>query len=317
MEFYWEKDDRGGARLLRVFGQSALVVLPEEIEGTPLTEIGAYCFAESRHLPEKFLRSSEQSGEELRELCGRYVEEISLPDSVEKIGNLAFYNCTALRVLRVGRWMRSPGSDIFMNCQRLRQIVLRCGIGESSGLRPILSRISQEVTVTFRKGETTEAELLFPEYFESYDEIAPAHLFGRSVTGEGFRARQCFKDDVADLAQYDLIFPRACVEESAETLCRFALCRLRYPAGLLAPARERYASFLREHDAVAGRMAVEKRDAATVRFLCENGWMRRETLEQCILAAGAADWAKGAAAFLRLKEECFPREIDPYSFDDF
>ncbi len=319
MRVYWEKTAEGGARLLRAFGFAASVVLPDEIEGVPLTEIGAYCFSESRHLPETFLCSQTGETDDLHELSGRYVEAVSLPDTVQKIGNLAFYNCSSLKVLTVGKHMESPGSDVFMNCQKLCRIVLRCGAGEKSGIRAILSRISWEITVIFQKNGNTEAELLFPEYYESYDEIAPAHLFGRSVTGEGFRARQCFKDNVADFAQYDLIFPKACVEESVGTLCRFALCRLRYPFGLSAPARERYASFLREHDTVICRMAVKTRDTALVRFLCENGWAGRDALEQSVLAAGEADWAKGAACLLRLKEEFFPRETegDPYTFDDF
>ncbi len=318
MAFYWERTT-GGARLLRAFGFASSVVLPDEIDGVPLTEIGAYCFSESRHLPDTFLRSQTEELDDMRELSGRYIEAVSLPDTVQKIGNLAFYNCTSLKVLTVGKHMESPGSDVFMNCQKLRRIILRCGVREKSGIRPILSRISWEILITFQKDKNTEAELLFPEYYESYDEIAPAHLFGRSVTGEGFRARQCFKDNVTDFAQYDLIFPKACVEEPVGTLCRFALCRLRYPTDLSATARERYASFLREHDAVLCRMAVEARDMEQVRFLCENGWMGREALEQGILAAGKADWAKGAAGLLRLKEEFFPQEIqsDPYTFDDF
>ncbi len=40
-------------------------------------------------------------------------------------------------------------------------------------------------------------------------------FFELNLTGEGFRARQCFKEGVILLNAYDEIFPQACVEESA------------------------------------------------------------------------------------------------------
>ena len=35
----------GGARILRVLGDSPCPVLPDEIDGLPVTELGPYCFA--------------------------------------------------------------------------------------------------------------------------------------------------------------------------------------------------------------------------------------------------------------------------------
>lgn len=69
--------------------------------------------------------------------------------------------------------------------------------------------------VTFQ-GKTGQTAVFYPEYYENYDEIAPAHIFGRSIEGEGFRARQCFKEGVPDLSQYDTIFPKACAEEKGK-----------------------------------------------------------------------------------------------------
>ena len=82
-----------------------------------------------------------------------------------------------------------------------------------------------EVSFEQEDGER-EAVLLYPEYYESYDEIGPAHIFELNLTGEGFRARQCFKDGVILLNAYDEIFPQACVEESAEVLIPMAWNRL-------------------------------------------------------------------------------------------
>ena len=53
---------------------------------------------------------------------------------------------------------------------------------------------------------------MYPEYTESYDEIAPAHIFGRNITGEGFRARQQFQDGIVQFAGYDAIYPKVIAE---------------------------------------------------------------------------------------------------------
>ena len=81
---------------------------------------------------------------------------------------------------------------------------------------------------------------MYPEYYESYDEIGPAHIFELNLTGEGFRARQCFKEGVILLNAYDEIFPQACVEESAEVLIPMAWNRLYAACGLSPEARADY-----------------------------------------------------------------------------
>lgn len=130
---------------------------------------------------------------------------MTLPDNMHKVGNYAFYNCTALEMLETGKYLEEIGSDAFMNCKKFHFLTVRCDVGERSGANQILSRISADMEVTFQ-GKTGQTAVFYPEYYESYDEIAPAHIFGRSIEGEGFRARQCFKEGVPDLSQYDTIF---------------------------------------------------------------------------------------------------------------
>ena len=329
-KFYWEHTKTGGARLLRAFGSSGEIVLPAELAGYPLTELGSYCFAPDAHLPEHYevcsLADEPQSsdgGEWLAELSGGRVESVMLPGSVKKIGNLAFYNCTALKVLKFGHALEEIGSDAFMNCRSLHHMWL-CGeepgsCQRPSGIRRILAQISSDMEVTFGCGGKPEAVLLFPEYSESYDEVAPAHLFGRNIEGEGFRARQCFSDGVADFVQYDGIFPKACAEESEQTLCRLAENRLRYPIDLRADAKERYRTYLRTHVWTVCQEAVRERGVERLLFLCEEGLVCREELEKSIRLASKLEWAEGAAELLRLTERFFPREQkkERYSFDDF
>ncbi|MBO5069514.1 MAG: leucine-rich repeat domain-containing protein [Roseburia sp.] len=322
-DFYWEPAADGGVRLLRVFGMMPEVELPAEIEGRQVTEIGAYCFAERPHLPEHYEKTRTNKGKpfsaEPREICGSYLERVILPDPVKKIGNLAFYNCNALTTLELSSGMTNVGSDAFMNCRNLHAITLRCGAREKSGIRQILAQISSDMEVTFQGKNGVEAVLLFPDYYEGFDEITPAHIFGRKIEGEGFRARESFKNGIPDFAQYDQIFPKACVEESVGTLCRLAMNRLRYPIDLGSAVRLAYEKYIKAHaDEICGD-AIKKRDMEQMEFLCENHLLEQDILENGVQYAAKAGWAEGAANFLRLKEQYFPMkgQADRYSFEDF
>lgn len=316
-KFYWEHTQDGGARLLRAFGTAPEAVIPKRIGGVPITEIGAYCFAEDGHLPSCYQVSGEDGG--LHELSGSYLKRVILPEGVKKAGNFAFYNCTALTQLEIGSSLTQIGSDAFMNCRNLHRICVWCEAKAKSGLHRILGQISSDMEVLFCSEHGICAAVLFPEYYESYDEIAPAHLFGRNIEGEGFRARQCFRDGVFDFAQYDTIFKKACAEESERTLCRLALDRLRYSVELTGQASMWYESYVREHVHAVCSAAVRERSTDVVLFLCERGLIGRSGLEACVGMSAETEWVEGTAVFLRFIQEFFPQtaQEDRYAFDEF
>lgn len=337
LRIFWEKTEDNTARILRVSGSEPVLILPETVEGFPVTEIGAYCFAENCRLPENYFETVPCKNEEklsadfetaeemssrerpvLTAIASSYLEEIVLPENLEKIGNLAFYNCTSLKKITMGKKMEQVGSDAFMNCRKFGQILLRCGVGERSGIRQILGQISSDMEVTFCGKTGVEAVVFYPEYYESYDEIAPAHLFGRNIEGEGFRARQCFKEGVPDLMQYDTIFPKACAEENDKTLRKLVVTRLRYPVGMNERAKQLYEAYFTEHDrAIAEELTREKR-LEDIRYFCEQKLLLQGSLEAAIQTAAAMEWAEGTAELLHMKQEFFAKAAaERYTFEDF
>ena len=143
------------ARLTRVYGDAPCAALPASVPGPEggvlaITELGDYCFSEKpRSLPgadalcryevspdgtctlvQAFGRNltgrhgrydldfgeGSAAPEELHPVCGNFVEEIILPDSLQVIGSCAFYNCRRLRRLSVGAGDLTVGSDVFLNC---------------------------------------------------------------------------------------------------------------------------------------------------------------------------------------------------------
>ena len=230
----WWQPCAGGARVLRVMGDTPCPALPAALDGVPVAELGPYCFA--AHTP-ALLQGARLWGAGLPQAAaGLFLEEATLPNTVHTLHNAAFYDCRRLRRLCVGPGLAALGSDLFTNCRALQSVAVRAAPSAPTGLKKLLGALSGDIEVTFEAGGGVAAKLFYPEYWEVLDENAPAHLFDRGVEGEGYRYRQCFADGAVDYAGYDTVFPRAMVGEAPAKLCRLALGRLLYPHALSAPA---------------------------------------------------------------------------------
>lgn len=297
-----------------MYAGSGRAMIPETLEGCRVNAIAPYCFSSVSHIPagDHFLTAGESTkvGEiekqmraetaDLKEFAGNLVEEVIFPQALVELGASAFYNCKKLKRLVFGASLVQVGSDAFMNTIDFHEMTLTCGAGEKTGLKQILAQISADMEVTFRGKDGIQAVLLYPEYYESYDEIAPAHLFGRSITGEGFRARQGFKDGIVDFAGYDSVFSQACVEESEKILSKMALNRLKYPYALTEKNALMYREYLTCHVENPAREAVRERDLETLRFLCEHELLRESNLKRTINYASETEWAEGAVELMQL-----------------
>lgn len=319
----WQKREDQTARLLRIYGETGEAVVPEQIDGAAVTEIADYCFSQSLHLPaeEDYLITCIPADEgqcELHEQAGRYITSVELPVTVKKLGRYAFYNCSRLKKLIIGDGITEVGSDCFMNCIRLSELQLEADYKKPGALRQILAQITSDIEVFFCRQGQTQAVIFYPEYTESYDEIAPAHIFGRKITGEGFRARQSFADEVVMLSSYDGIFAQACIEESERTLCRMAYDRLRYPVDLEMDQREAYEHYLGEHAGVLFLEGMNKQDLTVVSFLSEHGYVDPAMYEQGITLAASAGWVHGSSYLIEQKRVRMSGGIaSMYSFDEF
>ncbi len=302
MTFLWQPCT-GGARILRVLGDSPCPVIPEEIDGLPVTELGPYCFAMR---PVEEGRIWPVGSEENHEVTGEFLEEAILPDTLRVLHSAAFYNCRKLRRIEVGPNLESLGSDLFTNCRALRTFALRASPAAGTGLKKLLGAVSADIEVEFL--DAPGVRLFYPEYFELLDENTPAHIFNRSIEGEGYRMRQCFAGSAVDYAAYDATFAQACVGESEDKLCRLALGRLLFPFALQDNARTDYEFYLTAHPAAAFGWAIQERNEAALRLLASLGLAVRDAASQC----ARAGWSAGAAILLARPK----RAAKQYDFDD-
>ena len=339
---FWQPT-KEGVRLMKVYGQNPCLVLPETVEGRPITEIGAYCFSQSeRDISGDYFISEILSGAvsgsitsiprkpteqricpeffplgTVQRISGRFVESITLPSTVTTLHNAAFYNCRNLHTLSVGSEIRAIGSDEFTNCSRLTELILRCEDSQKTGLSLILERIETDLNVYFTSGSRITGALFFPEYYEWLDEISPAHIFSRSIHGEGFRMRKCFQNQIVDYKKYDQCFENALAVESEKSLCQIAMNRLRWPKDLTADLEAVYENILKKHLTIAISKAVQKRDMELLLFLCRRLSFGTAEFTQAITACTEADWASGVASLMEEKHRLGSFADKSFDFDEF
>ena len=250
------------ARLTRVYGDAPCAALPASVPGPEggvlaITELGDYCFSEKpRSLPgadalcryevspdgtctlvQAFGRDltgrhgrydldfgeGSAAPEELHPVCGNFVEEVILPDSLQVIGSCAFYNCRRLRRLSVGAGDLTVGSDVFLNCFALADLLVRAAPEEKTGLFALVNNITEAVRALFwLPGEARpRAGLWYPAYWEDVEE-SPAHILLHTFSGQGYHYRQCFLDGKILSAEYDAIFPDGHAAEDQGHTGKFA-----------------------------------------------------------------------------------------------
>ena len=208
--------------------------------------------------------------------------------------------------------MREIGSDAFMNCLKLHQLQVRAHVTEPTGLKQILAQVKWNVEVSFEKipGEC-EAILLYPEYEESYDEIGPAHIFELNLTGEGFRARQCFTDGKVELTFYDEIFPQACVEEAESLLIQMAWDRLLYRETVEDAAAKRYEIYVKERTGKLIKKLIEQKKLSQLSLLFAWKYVTKTQAEEAVALASEAEWAEGTVSLMQ-----WSRELEPVKNTD-
>lgn len=328
----------GAARLVRVYGGEPCAVLPGAVPGPeggewPITELGDYCFSEKpRGLPgpEKTCRyeqaedgtlrltrafgrevggrarysfdfdapAASAQDDDLHPVCGNFLEEVSLPDSLRVVGSCAFYNCRKLRRLSAGAGELTMGSDVFLNCFALETLVIRARPEQATGLFALVACITEAVQALFwPEGEARPlAGLWYPAYWEDIEET-PAHILLHTFSGQGYHYRQCFLDGKFLPVEYDAIFPQGHDADDANIMAMLCFDRLRWPWSLSSAAAEHYRAFLAANTGRVLARLLKAQDMDGLRAL-----LALDVFDKDAFAAGAALAAKAdnasAAALL-------------------
>ena len=348
----------GAARLVRVYGGEPCAVLPGAVPGPeggewPITELGDYCFSEKpRGLPgpEKTCRyeqaedgtlrltrafgrevggrarysfdfdapAASAQDDDLHPVCGNFLEEAILPDGLQVIGSCAFYNCRRLRRLSFGAADLTVGSDVFLNCFALADLVVRAEPEAATGLFALVNNITEAVRALFwLPGEAApRAGLWYPAYWEDVEE-SPAHILLHTFSGQGYHYRQCFLDGKFLCAEYDAIFPEGHAAEDRNIMAMLCFDRLRWPWNLTEGAKAAYTAFLKANTGRVVARLLKAQDLDGLKALLALDVLDAAAFAEAAQMAAKAD--NGAAAALLADAEYTKLSAKPktkrYDFD--
>ena len=272
----------GGIALLRCETQDDIVHLPDEIDGVPVTEVGAYVLSE---------RVPNLTGKDtfaVRITCG---------------GTEPKHNAAAIRTVTLPKDAKSVGSYAFYNCRNLERIELTDSVSEfilhaapsaPTCLPRLLGEYAGELDVRFDE----HARLLFPEYVEELEDLSPAHIFQRRIHGAGYSYRQCFDGGVLNFRQYDAALSELLERHDFSVAARVAVRRLAVPFALSDAAKADYLAVLRTHGGNLAQSCAKAGETAALTFLLSLGVLSAADVDAACTSAREAEQTAALSVLL-------------------
>lgn len=238
--------------MTKLLAPGAVCVVPEVLDGLPVTELADKVFS------------------------GSAVEKVYLPRTLLRIGRYEFYGCEKLQEIHFYGSLREVGGGVLTGCRNMKSLTVHMDTTEESALRDFVTEINERVMVHVfmqdgqnrrmigvdtgfertaltsdvlekENGETERARLIFPEYYDEAVENTPARITVSNIHGTGQKYRYCFEGRKFRFDRYDKLFVYEKVEESVLMASKIAVNRLRYPKGLWESAKKEYEKFLLEN----------------------------------------------------------------------
>ena len=272
------------------------------IDGRTVSEMGAYCFSRSSpRFPEKIYKTI----------------FIDIENQETTLESGQAFNQKDFDFSAFGTELDGTFLEEFMNDSQLEHLIIRGKDSEATGLPLILERIAENITVSFCPDSSSSPEsiVFFPEYYEWLDEISPAHIFSRSIHGEGFRMRKSFENGILNYRKYDSCLENALTVESPESLCKIALNRLRWPSRLEDIFREKYENVIKKYMGTAFTLAVKDQDFPMLQFICEHFSPDASALASAIDQCIEKEWGEGNAFLIEAKHKSFSKKTFDFDLD--
>ena len=186
----------GEATLAEVRASSGRIALPEELDGYPLTHLGAYCLSARRVEPsqpvfETTVGEPDPFGRADQPVYGGALIALSLPKTVQELGSHCCYGCTHLEELSFYDGLEYVSDGAFKNCRSLSRITLYAPKGSTAALEGVLSQISGFCEVEIRFPQQT-VPLIFPVTARSGRKTAPPGFFPWTLTAPAISTASAF-----------------------------------------------------------------------------------------------------------------------------
>lgn len=125
-----------------------------------------------------------------------------IPETVQKIGAYACYNCREMEEINIPRETTDLGTGLFLNCDKLTSI----SFGRCRHIADLVAVLNHELHLTMDFDDGNRAKLLIPDFQYEYIEDTPARQFHQVNYGTGHLFRQCIGNSDIDFRRFDELF---------------------------------------------------------------------------------------------------------------
>lgn len=279
----------------RYRGEAGRVIVPSEIEGLPVTAIERKAF-----------------------LSCKTVNYISLPDSIEEIGDWAFAHAEQLHSIIIPRHQLSCGKELFLGCNELNEIVLRNGQKEWEEYAPkgLYMMLAIAVSVFHDYFLLNPIDLGNDEWVKRWDEKLMSLVDLDDL--DGFEELWTCGEEDYEGKDYDI---KSYPVEKRKMKLRIVYFRLMYPYKLSDSTRDKLRGYLGKHTKgtetpQSWELIIEehKNDLRFYKVFTESGGVTENNFDE-LLADMEGVLAEIKAYMLRYKEEHFSTK-DAFSIFD-
>lgn len=242
------------------------------------------------------------------------LESVCLSEHVEEIGAHAFYNCRNLSWIEMSDRIVSIGDGAFKNCGKIHTVKLRCRGGNFRCLKDLLAELNQLLTVSIEYSAKDCAVLIFPYYFQDYEENTPARIINQVTIGSGVFYREAVGREEISYSLYDRNFYNEKIIDEPETVYQVALYRLAFPYRLSQNARLEYTAYLQEHFDDIFKLLIKKDRLEHVRLFLSLSFWRREAIQKAVEQARKAQQMDILSLLLEYEKEHYGTGRKIYQF---
>ena len=178
-DFQYEENEQGGITIVNYTGTNPEVVIPAQIDGKPVTQIGFPSFYHNTTVV------SVETSDAVTLLADSAFEKctsltsVSLPQNLESIGNCTFKDCINLATITLPDNLTNIGRQAFINCTSLKHINIPKGVIEisedafsSSGIETISFEEGIEKLGTYAFAVTNIRPVTLPESIKEISDLA-------------------------------------------------------------------------------------------------------------------------------------------------
>lgn len=206
------------------------------------------------------------------------LETVVLPESIEKVGKHAFYNCRKLKKISLYGELFQIEDGAFKNCESLSEVEIFAPKKNTACMKNIVADLTHPITflIHYPNGD---ARILIPGYNYDYEIDINSRVFHEVVYGSGDAYQRCVGKAELSFGEYDFLFSVAKREETEKTVFELINYRLEYPYKLEEEDKRKYISYLEEHSKEYICYLIENHDQKGLRMASELELMDQENMD--------------------------------------